>query len=117
MGDKDDKNVSNTNSVIEVVSSDNFCNLSDGMQEKVLNSISDSSQKDGGKMGKIFGNNRTIAAMNIVFTICALLLLLCIIDIICALAQGRSAYTELTKNVIPIISLAIGYLLGKGEKE
>lgn len=116
MKENEYKNSINTDSIISAISSDKFSGLSNDMQKKVLNSIGGNDESDGGIMGRIFGSNKEIASMNIVFVICAILLFLCVVDIIFAIIQQRTAYTELTKNIIPIISLAIGYLLGKGKE-
>lgn len=116
VADEQKNNSLNTEEIINAISSENFVNLPSKTQDKILGLINANTNNAGGFMGKFFGNNKDNASIHIVFVICAILLLLCVIDILCAIYQGRSAYTELTKNIIPIISLAIGYLLGKGKE-
>lgn len=116
MGSQDEKG-QNTSEIAAVISAKGFSELSENVQMEALNSAKPDKKQDGGWMGKLFGNNKENQAINVVFVICALLLLLCFVDAICSLIQGRGAYTELMGNIIPIISLAIGYLLGKGKPE
>lgn len=99
-----------------VISTPNYVQLSENVQNTIITTLHEAKQNEGGLMGKLFGTNKDNASIHIVFVICAILLILCIIDIICAIYQGKSSYTELTKNIIPLISLAIGYLLGKGKE-
>lgn len=102
--------------VHKVISEPTYVQLSENVQKSIITTLHEAKQNEGGLMGKLFGTNKDNASIHIVFVICAILLILCIIDIICAIYQGKSSYTELTKNIIPLISLAIGYLLGKGKE-
>lgn len=100
----------------ELVSSKGFQSVTENIQEKALNSIEIQNQNEGGRMGRFFGTKKENAAMNIAFMICCILFVFCLIDIICAIIRGESAYTELIKAILPIITLTLGYIFGKGEK-
>lgn len=67
-------------------------------------------------MGKFFGTKKENAEMNIAFTICAMLIILCMIDVIHAAWSGESTYTELVKGVIPLITASMGYIFGKSNE-
>lgn len=90
--------------------------LSESNQKVLIEGIEKSKDKDGGLMGKLFGNRKENAAMNIAFWLCIILLLFCFLDIMRMILTGGNAYSDLVKNVIPIISLTIGYILGKADK-
>ncbi|WP_418482686.1 hypothetical protein [Frisingicoccus sp.] len=113
----EDRINSDKNDVIGLISSDNFSSLSDDIQKRALNSVNKNNKNEGGIVGNFLGNKKENAAINISFLICAFLLLLCAIDMIYAIYRGDGGYTELIKNVLPILSLAIGYYLGKGNKQ
>lgn len=100
----------------ELVTSEIFQNIPESIQEKALNSIENQNKNEGGRMGEFFGTKKENAAMNIAFIICCILLAFCLIDIIHAIIYGKSAYTELIKAILPIITLTLGYIFGKGEK-
>lgn len=91
--------------------------LSESNQKTLIEGIANSKDKDGGIMGKLFGNKKENAAMNIAFWLCMMLLLFCIMDICGSIKSGVNTYTDLVKNIIPIISLTLGYILGKGESK
>ena len=99
-----------------VISSEGFSKLSEENQRIFLEGLANSMGKEGGFFGKFFGTKKENASMNIAFVICLLLIILCAIDIIHAVLNDASAYTELTKNVLPVISLSLGFIFGKGEK-
>lgn len=94
-----------------VILNDNFAQLPDEIQQKVIDQVS---KRDGGFMGKFFGNKKENASMNIAVTICILLLLLCGIDIIHSICANTEFHMELISTVIPVISLSLGFIFGKG---
>lgn len=113
MADHSEKNTSTGSKIIDVVSNADFSNLKPNAQQAVLNSIKDESQREGGTMGKILGTKKENIGMHIALILNVIILTFCGIDIICAIVQGRSAFTELVRNCIPIITLTLGYLFGK----
>lgn len=102
----------------DIAITEEFNGLKPEIQSKIIEELSSNgaSKEDGGIMGKLFGNKKENASMHIAFTLCCILLLLCGIDIVRALMAGETAYTELVKNIVPIITLALGYIFGKGDK-
>ena len=116
MGEKDGNGTKIYTEITELVTSETFQNIPENIQEKALNSIENQNQNEGGRMGKFFGTKKENAAMNIAFVICCILFVFCLIDIIHAIIYDKSAYTELIKAILPIITLTLGYIFGKGEK-
>lgn len=112
-------NTSTQEPLEKLISSDKFDKLSDENQKEVIKSIGNSKEEEhaGGFMGKIFGIKKENAALHIAFWICCILLLFCLLDIIRAFVIGKTAYTDLVKNVLPIISLALGYMLGQNDNK
>lgn len=103
------KNGIERESIIEVVSSENFGGLPENTQKLVLNSISTENSKDGGFMGKFFGNKKENAAMNIAFIICILFV---IVGVVCMMFGH-----EIWSVIIPAIMTAVGYMFGVGAKD
>lgn len=116
MGEKDSGDVKINTEITELITSEGFRDMPENIQEKALNSIENKNQKEGGFMGKLFGTKRENASMNIAFVLCAILLFFCAVDIIHALTVGKAAYTELVKSILPIVTLTLGYIFGKGER-
>ena len=83
--------------------------LSESNQKAVIDSIANSKDKDGGWMGKFFGNKKENAAMNISFTVC---ILLSLIGIIC-MVLGHDYWNV----ILPAITSAVGYMFGVGAKK
>lgn len=102
--------------IANLVTSEAFQNVPENIQEKALNSIQIKNENKGGFMGKIFGTEKENAAMHIAFALCCILLIFCGIDMIHAFNLKETGYTELVKAVLPIVTLTIGYIFGKGEK-
>lgn len=110
-------NRNNDDSIINVISSDGFSCLPDELQKITINSIRENREKDGGFMGKFFGIKKENAAMNIAVTICILLLLLCGIDVIHSIFSDDEMNMNLVNTIIPVISLALGFIFGKGSSK
>ncbi len=104
MPDNSKENSLNHDSIVSVISSEKFTSLSTDMQELVLNTIESGNKRDGGLMGKLFGNKRELASMNIAFLICILLF-------VSGIIVGEQQYWD---KVLPIVAAAIGYIFGKG---
>ena len=98
--------------MIKVIASSQFMSLPESSQHIVLNSIKDEkkTKADGGLMGKILGNKKENAAMHIALIICFLLVLIGITTTICD-------YGNYWDTIIASITMALGYIFGKGIKE
>lgn len=110
------ENSNQNDEFIATINSASFGNLTEENQKELLNQINKVKEKEGGILGKFLGIKKENAAMNIAFTLCSILLIFCGIDIIHAVITGKAAYTELVKGVLPVVTLTLGYIFGKGEK-
>ena len=99
--------------VVDLVSSEPFTQMSPKLQEVALNQVADERKNESGIMGKLIGTKKANMALNITLLVCAGLFILMLIDIVRALIMKESAYTDLVKACIPILSLAIGYAFGQ----
>lgn len=92
-------------SIVELISNENFHELPNDIQKEVLNSMKNTDSKDGGFMGKFFGNKKENAALNIAFTVC---LLLVIVGIIC-MEMGNDQWNIIITGIMTIV----GYIFGR----
>lgn len=110
------ENTDHNNEFISTINSSTFISLTDENQKAVINQFNKGKEKEGGILGKFFGTKKKNAAMNIAFTICAMLIILCMLDIVRAICNGESSYTELVKGVLPLITASMGYIFGKSNE-
>lgn len=96
-------------SIEAVLETEGFSKLSEKNQKAVLDNFSNTANKEGGLLGKIFGNKKENAAMNIAFTICLLLVL---VGIIC-MASGNECWNIIITGIMTIA----GYIFGRGTKD
>lgn len=106
MADNTNENFLNSDKITNIISTDNFSNLSTEMQKTVLNSIDNNKSKEGGLMGKIFGTKKELASMNIAVIICLILF-------ISGFIIKDSQYWD---KVIPIVATMVGYIFGRSER-
>lgn len=52
--------------------------------------------------------------MNISAIICFLLILLCAADVLSAIFTEKDLHMELISCIVPVVSLALGFMFGKG---
>lgn len=95
-------------SVSSLISSENFAKLSESNQKAAIDSVTDNKGKEGGWLGKFFGNKKENAAMHIAFIICVLLTA---VGVFCTLTG-----TDYWNVIIPAITTGMGYIFGKGDK-
>ncbi len=107
-------NRNNDSVVIDVISSDGFSSLNKDVQKTALQAMNEGQERNGGLMGKVFGIRKENAAMHIAFLLCVALFLLCAIDVICSMCASGKASTDVLNIVMPVISLTIGFIFGKG---
>ena len=115
MGDKINEIAFGEIDAVIVTIDANFNKLSEANQALIINGISDDKTKAGGLMGKLFGVNREIASMNIAALICFMLILICIVDVLSMIFTDNGLHMELISAIIPVISLSVGFIFGKGE--
>lgn len=116
MGDKLDNNNISQN-VINGVSEQSFNKLNDEQKNIVLtgNNDSNAKTKDSGFLGRLLGANTQNASIHIALIVCIILLLFCFIDLICSLWRGCQINSEVWNLVFPVVTLALGYIFGKGK--
>ena len=69
--------------------------------------------KEGGWIGKAIGTNVKNASINIAFILILLLLAYCVFDMIVRYRSCKEFKYELIEIVLPVITLALGYIFGK----
>lgn len=104
MASKLNNNLSGSDNITSVISSEKFGEYDAELQKEILNKMDDSQKRDGGFMGKLFGNKKELASMNIALILCVLLLL--------TTAFVKSE--QLWNGVLPVVGTALGYIFGKG---
>ena len=102
-----------------------------GMPEKSFNKLNDeqknylisgynevqSRAKDGGKLGEILGTNVKNSSIHIAFIICCVLLIFCGVDLVHSFFDENTLTSEIWNLVFPVVTLALGYIFGKGESK
>ena len=101
-------------SITSLISSESFLNLDTQTQNKLIDAVHNNKEKDGGIMGKFLGTKPANVAMNIALIICVLLILIVIIDFIYSCSRGGEINLDLVNTIVPVISLSLGYIFGKG---
>lgn len=114
MPDGINKNISNENSINDIVGSEGFSKLNPELQGQIVKLIEKGKEKDGGVLGRFFGIKPINVAMHIGFVICAILIFVVIIDAIHSYCIGQSINLDLLEIVFPIVTLSLGYIFGKG---
>lgn len=100
------ENQNNADDIIKVISGGTFSDLTDDIKKEVLSSMDDVDKRNGGTMGKFFGNKPINASIHVAFILCVLSL---IVGMICQLCS-----TPIWEYVFPLIGAAIGFFFGKG---
>lgn len=104
MASKLNNNLSGSDNITSVISSEKFGEYDAELQKEILKKMDESQKRDGGIMGKIFGNKKELTSMNIALTLCAFLLLAAV------LVKSE----QLWNGVLPVVGAALGYIFGKG---
>ena len=110
------KQKSKVNSFTALVESEHFLQLDSTVQQQILDALSHENDEAGGIMGKILGSNPANLAVHVVLILCLALLLIILIDNIQAYRTSTPINMELISAIIPVITLALGYVFGKSEK-
>lgn len=109
-------NNQNSNLITVLAESDSFHNLDPMIQKQIIDAIAQDKDKTGGFMGKLLGNKPANLAIHTVLILCLALLLVVVIDNLHAYHVGENINMDLISIIIPVISLAIGYIFGRGSK-
>lgn len=89
-----------------------FNTLNPKLQSTIINGIY--KDKKGGWVGRFLGTNTANVAMNIAFILCIILLAIVIGDFIRISFNEEGFNYELFESVIPVLTLTLGYIFGKG---
>ena len=114
MGNGINQHLNEPDTITSIISSDTFVSLDPNLQNKIIDTVHNDREKDGGVVGKFLGNKSANASINISFILCVLLVLILIMDFIHSYFINESINMELVNKIIPVITLSIGYIFGKG---
>lgn len=116
---KSQDDVGAVNSVYQGISQESFTSLNDEQKNIVLNgnNLIHEKEKDSGSIGKLLGANPKNAAIHFAFIVCAIILVFCFIDLIQSFCPERKITSEVWDALVPIITLALGYVFGRGSDE
>lgn len=67
-----------------------------------------------GRIGNLIGGEKKKAAINIAFLLCLSFIALFFVDMIHSYAIGESINDAFLEKIIPVLTLALGYIFGKG---
>ena len=101
--------------LIHGIGQDTFNGLNDELKGRVIlghNNVL-SKAKDGGWIGTVIGTNIKNATINGAFVLIFLLFLCCALDMVMRYRSSGEFKYELYKMVLPVITLALGYIFGK----
>ncbi|MBO5270504.1 MAG: hypothetical protein J6B77_06950 [Clostridia bacterium] len=104
-------------SITSLISSESFLNLDTQTQNKLIEAVHNNREKDGGYMGKFLGTKPANVAMHIALIICFLLIAIVIIDSVYSYTKGEGINLELVNIIVPVVSLSLGYIFGKGSSQ
>lgn len=117
----DAENKDNKKDIFEeiAVDVDNFIKLDPELQNKIVESIKENSEKENkrknGKVAEIFGSNTQNISLYITALICIILLLIGLIYLFISPDKKNSENIEFWNLIIPVISLSLGYIFGKSK--
>ena len=114
MADGLNRNINN-DSITDILSSENFLNLDVNIQNKIIDTMHNDKEKDGGFMGRFLGTKSSNVSMHIALIICCLLILIIIIDMMHSYIIGNNINMDLISLISPILTLSLGYIFGKSE--
>lgn len=114
MGNGVNQNLNGTDPIAVIMESENFVNLDPNLQNKIIDTVYSDKEKDGGAMGKFLANKPANASVNIGFVVCVILIAVLVIDIVHSYCVSESINMDLVKTVVPVITLSMGYIFGKG---
>ena len=110
------KQNNNIHTLTALLESDCFLKLDPVVQQQILDTLSKESDNPCGLMGKLLGSKPANLAIHVVLILCLALLLVILVDNLHAYRAGNAINMELVTVIIPVISLAIGYIFGRCSK-
>ena len=85
------------------------------MQNNFVSAMMSNREREGGLMGKLLGINIKNAAIHSGLIICIILLATLLIGFFVTYTVNEGLCRTLLETIIPVISLSIGYIFGKGD--
>lgn len=107
-------NLGKEDSISVLVGSENFLSLDSELQHKIIASVTEEKAKKGGLIGKFLGTEPTNVSMHIALILCGLLVVLLGVDFAHAYATEQVINMDLVGTIIPVVTLSLGYIFGKG---
>lgn len=107
------ENLSNSKILDNLSTPETFSKLNSDIQTKIINTTEKNIKNEAGLIGKLLGTNTQNAAMNIVFILCGIFILILVYEMVASYIVGKKIDLDLYSTITPIISLAIGYLFGR----
>ena len=96
-----------------IVDDETLLKLGPEQQSKVI-ALSDDNRQKAGLMGKLIGSDKKNAAINSAVLLCVLLIVVFILSVILKMFTGVDYTTVILDFVMSFLTLAIGYIFGKG---
>ncbi|HHV10418.1 MAG TPA: hypothetical protein GXX75_09105 [Clostridiales bacterium] len=103
-----------SNDLLVILNTPNFSNLPKEHKKIILNSYGDNKK---GVLDKMFGDNTERIPIYITFILCMSLILIATIFSLVGYITGKSVDLGLWSSIIPVITLALGYMFGKNNKK
>lgn len=115
MPDQINNQLSEHNVLNDALGSKNFLSLTENVQNNLVSAILSSREQDGGQIGKLLGTNVKNATIHAVVIICIVLLIILIFGFYVTYNNNEGLCRTILETIIPVISLSIGYMFGKGD--
>lgn len=104
-----------SNPITEVVNNKNFVKILPEMQSKVIDNVAQTHKLEIGFMGKLLSTRMPNMAVYSSFLLCIVLLCFALMCILLSKYFCTSFIMELTKIIIPVVTMSLGYMFGKND--
>lgn len=108
------ENFLNTDEILTIINEPSFSGLPKEHKKIILSSIGSNHKK--GALDKMFGDNSERIPTYITFIMCMALIIIATIFSLISYFTGQSVDLGLWSSIIPVITLALGYMFGKNVK-
>lgn len=103
-------------SLIGIANEKIFVKLDKDIQKNIINNLAeaDAAKRDAGAFGQILGTNTKNVVIHAGLLICIILVIVLIMDCLHAYCADQGINMDLVNVIIPVITLYLGYIFGKG---
>lgn len=103
-------------SLIGIANEKIFVKLDKDIQKNIINNLAeaDAAKRDAGAFGQILGTNTKNVVIHAGLLICIILVIVLIMDCLHAYYADQGINMDLVNVIIPVITLYLGYIFGKG---